>query len=203
MHFKKLLMVKNLTSGLLLMIPVIGMVLLTGLGIDHHSAWAYQRVAINDGEYWRLFSAHFVHLNAWHLLFNTVAGIILYLVTCFVVSPIQWVSATLSCMVGVSVGLWLFSPEVIWYVGLSGVLHGLMVIIAWQYWSREPVLTSIGLLGLVAKLSGEQFRNIPNAVFWLDHPIIVDAHLYGACSGVIYSMGWAVFANVQRRLNNI
>ena len=194
-------MIKNLTPKLLFMVPVMGMALLAGLGVDHHSAWAYHRVAISHGELWRLFSAHWVHLNTWHLLLNAVAGSILYLLASLVISPIQWVSATLNCMIGVSVGLWLFNPEIMWYVGLSGVLHGLIVIVAWQCWSRERLLTSIGLLGLVAKLGWEQFNAISNITVWLDHPVIVDAHLYGACSGVIYSISWTVFTRVQRWVN--
>ena len=175
-------------------VPIVSTALLVGLGFDQHSVLAYQRIAISEREYWRLFSAHWVHLNAWHWLLNAAAWPMLYLLAGPRLSPVHWLLASFGCAIGVSTGLWFFSPEVGWYLGLSGILHGLLVITAWQCWSSERVLTSIGVLGLIGKLAWEQWGSIPNTAAWIGHPVIVDAHFYGAGSGLVYVViaeGWS------------
>jgi rhomboid family GlyGly-CTERM serine protease len=184
---------KYRASILYLGVPIVGTALLVGLGFDQHSAWAYQRTAISKGEYWRLISAHWVHLHVWHWLFNAAAWPMLYLLAGPKLSPMHWLLASFGCMIGVSAGLWFFSSAVDWYLGLSGILHGLLVITAWQCWSSERVLTSIGGLGLIGKLAWEQAGSMPSAADWIGHPVIVDAHLYGVCSGLVYVViaeGW-------------
>ena len=74
--------------------------------------------------------------------------------------------------------MWLFSPEVIWYVGLSGILHGLLAAIAWQ---RYPIL----LVLLMVKLGLEQlYGGLPATANLTGGAVIVDAHLYGAVIGI-------------------
>ncbi len=90
-----------------------------------HDALDYRRMAIANGQWWRLFTAHLMHVNAAHEVLD-VAGLLL----------VAWIFAreldgrrqALALLIGaasVDVGLWFFHPDVERYVGLSGALHAL------------------------------------------------------------------------------
>lgn len=104
------------------------------LGALHYSQfWLsqdfyYRRDAIYQGELWRLISAHFVHINGVHLLLN-------WLGWCFALllfpAFLNWRLSgpcLLASSVGISLGLYLFFPNIQWYCGFSGVLHSLLVV---------------------------------------------------------------------------
>lgn len=151
--------------------------------------WQYQRLAISMGQWWRLFSAHLVHLGWRHLLFNVAALWLVWLLFHSVRSQRCWSLVTLVSMLGVGLGLWWLSPHILWYVGLSGVLHGLFA--AGVIWSRQPAwwrLTAGGLL--IAKLGWEQYSGIPlSTVAALGGDVVVAAHTYGAFSGAMAAWG--------------
>ncbi len=152
------------------------------LGLDQSSSLAYQREAVQMGEYWRLFSAHWIHLNVWHWLFNVAAWPLIYLLSGTSIPARHWCIACLWCCFGVSAGLWW--SDVIWYVGLSGVLHGLLVVALSG--CRERWLAILVGLGLLVKLVWEQVAIGAQHSAWIGHPVLVDAHLYGAVSGLWY-----------------
>lgn len=88
----------------------------------------YQRDAVFQGELWRLFTAHLVHLGWTHGLLNA-CGLLL----CCGLAPARFTPRRLAADVlllgaGVSLLLLAFSPHVAHYVGLSGVLYGLFVL---------------------------------------------------------------------------
>ncbi|MBE9563476.1 MAG: rhombosortase [Proteobacteria bacterium] len=141
----------------------------------------YSREGIENGEYWRLVTAHFIHLSWTHLWLNAISLLIIWKLA--IKSYSFW--WFLTCGMGISVGLWLFSPEVMWYVGLSGILHGLLAVIAWQ---RYPIL----LILLIAKLVWEQlYGGLPATANMTGGTVIVDAHLYGAIIAVgIHMLIW-------------
>ena len=75
--------------------------------------------AILHGQCWRLFTGHLVHLGWLHLALNLL-GIALP----GVIASTQRINAssaarTLVVMLGTSVGLLLFAPELAWYRGAS------------------------------------------------------------------------------------
>lgn len=144
----------------------------------------YDRGAIAAGGWWRLLSAHAVHLDLHHLLLNELGLVLVWALFAEDYDAIEWTVIVLSGALAISCGLWWLSPRVAWYVGASGVLHTIMaagcarhlIARAWDRWL---------LIGcLAAKLAYEQFfaRAAPG--------IVVDAHLYGAASG--FAVGAAV-----------
>jgi rhomboid family GlyGly-CTERM serine protease len=184
----------------LLLAPFVLCLPLALLGLDGQSSLAYQRSAIADGgQYWRLLTAHVVHTNLAHTLLNLAAWPLVFLLGHQVLSAKVWGAVFVLCALGVSAGLWWFSPEVQWYVGLSGVLHGLLVlsaIAAWWHW--RPLALAI-LLGLLAKLCWEQVVGVlPGSTAWIESPVIVDAHLYGAVSGLLFAI---VLFSGKRKIN--
>ena len=83
-------------------------------------------------------------------------------------------------MVAIDAGLWLCDSTVQWYVGSSGVLHGLMAAGAFAHLRRREPDGWVLLGLLVAKLVWEQrVGPLPLA----GGVVVVDAHLYGVIGG--------------------
>ena len=73
-----------------------------------------------------------------------------------------------------------------WYVGLSGVLHGLVAAGALALLLRREALGAVLALGLCAKLGYEQLAGpVPFTAESVGGPVVVAAHLYGAAGGFL------------------
>src|SRR5580658_1492699 len=129
-----------------------------GLGDISSEFLRYDRSAIAAGGWWRLLTAHTVHLDLHHLILNELGLVLMWSLFAQDYDPIEWCVIVLSGALAISSGLWWLSPRVGWYVGASGVLHSVMgagaakhlVERSWDRW----ILT----LGLCAKLAWEQLR---------------------------------------------
>lgn len=149
----------------------------------------YDRDAIIGGQLWRLFSGHLVHLSWTHLALN-IAGLLL-LVIGFghgMGGACKWELVRMALlMLAVSLGLLVFNPELEWYVGLSGILHGLGVLIAVDLWRRGELVGLVLLVGLLLKVGWEQFGGGSGALLAasIGGSVIVDAHLYGLVTGIV------------------
>ena len=149
----------------------------------------WERSAIIDGELWRWMSAHLVHLTVMHCLSNLLG---LWLICEYLWDELALADACallLWTATGTSLLLWWFAPEVDWYAGLSGVLHGLWAgcALAWLCRTGDRV-PAAALLLLALKLSLPSY-----ALSTL--PVVTVAHGYGAFCGLI----WAVLRARQRR----
>lgn len=146
----------------------------------------YERLGLQKGEWWRLWTGHIAHLGWIHLGFNLGGLLIVWLLFRREFSAPSWMQIILFSGLGTSAGLYFFDPAVSWYVGLSGVLHGLAVAGALGL-MRSNLLVGIFWIGVVSvKLLVEQFGgslSLMSAVTSAN--VIIDAHLYGAISGFI------------------
>jgi rhomboid family GlyGly-CTERM serine protease len=84
----------------------------------------YQRDAVRTGQWWRIVTAMWVHLDQWHWLADAMAAAGLILLLARVLRPQVIVGVLVACGLLVQVAL-LNQPTVQWYGGLSGALHGL------------------------------------------------------------------------------
>ncbi len=156
-------------------------VALQGLGWDE--ALRYER-ALLGSEPWRLLGAHLVHLGWTHLLLNLAALALIWALCGHALPVPAWGPVLALCALAVSLGLYLRDVEVGWYVGLSGVLHGLLVCGALAGWRREPRTSLVLLIGTGAKLAWEQLAGTAIGTQALvGGAVIVNAHLYGALGG--------------------
>src|SRR5689334_9369271 len=88
--------------------------------------FSYQRSALVERQWWRLISAHFVHLGLEHAALNSMGVVLMWALFARDYAPVRWLAIYLGSCLTVSAGLWFFSPQVEWYVGASGALHGVM-----------------------------------------------------------------------------
>lgn len=154
-------------------------------------ALRYDRLAIADGQLWRIWTAHFVHLGWQHASLN-----LLGLLLCGWLTPAAalrglWRQA-LWLALGVGLCLWAFSPEVPNYVGFSGVLYGLFVwSLAPQAWrgDRFAGLALLLVLGwMLWQWLGEPLRAEQQ---WIGGSVIGVAHVYGF---VLAALAWRLMA---------
>jgi rhomboid family GlyGly-CTERM serine protease len=157
--------------------------------------WRYERVGLLDGQYWRLLSAHFVHLNAQHLLLNLAGLALLWMLLAREFTGRRWLFILLCTVSLIDAGLWWLSPEVQWYVGSSGVLHGLWAAGACASLGRRERSALPLAVALLGKLAYEHFLG-PNP---LDEglPVVSIAHVYGAAGGTLAEL---ILALAPRRL---
>lgn len=146
---------------------------------------SFQRQLLVNGEYWRLLSAHIVHLNDNHLYLN-LAG--LWLIWFFVgdrFKLIEWFVLTIVLALIVSLILVAFNPYLESYVGFSGVLYGLLMAgLLKQFNTYEDIILFILV---VLKLFYEQvYGSFSGSTELINGSVIVDAHFYGAIVGVGY-----------------
>ena len=147
-------------------------------------ALRFDRAGIRDYEMWRLATGHFVHLGWAHFVMNIAGLALVWLLfgACF--SASQWTAILLLAIAGIDIGLWFLDPDLVWYVGLSGALHGMLaagVVAAVMRGSTESVV--LGIL-LVGKLAWEQFLGpLPGTAGIAGGDVVVNSHLYGAVSG--------------------
>ena len=151
----------------------------------------YDRDAIAAGQLWRLLSGHLAHLGWSHFAMNVAGLLLVFYLLGQRFTPWVWLVAIFIIMLGIDVAFWVLQPQLIWYVGLSGLLHGCLAagIIGGL---RQPRLEERLLLaGLVLKLLYEQLAGpLPGSEGTAGGNVLVDAHLYGAIGGALIGAYW-------------
>lgn len=87
----------------------------------------FSRSAITDGELWRLLTGNLMHSNGWHLLMNIGGLLLATLLVGHLFSKRHFIALAISNGLAVGVLIYWLNPEINYYVGLSGYLHGLFI----------------------------------------------------------------------------
>lgn len=147
---------------------------------------AFDRNGIAAGEAWRLLSGHFVHLGISHLSLNLVGLALVWYLVGRQFTTVRWLFVAILSIVAMDAGFWWLNPELDWYVGLSGLLHGLLaagLVVAVRERDREGLVIALFVIG---KLAWEQWGGpLPGSEATAGGAVIVDAHLYGAIGGAL------------------
>ena len=160
---------------------------------------AYYHTGIAQFELWRLITATFCHTNFNHLVMNLVGLVITLALFIDTFKSIKLFPLLIFNSVFIGLALFFLEPQIIWYVGLSGVLHGLFSYgVAADITNKDPW----GYLlagGFIIKIIYEQIYGAQQATIDLiAAPVLVNAHLYGALAGVIFYFIQQAF---DKRLN--
>ena len=178
---------QSITAQWWLPILLASIAVILAMTADAGREWlSFDRPAVSSGEIWRLLTGHFVHLGISHLLLNIAGLLLIWYLVGSVFDGRQWLLVLMAVVIGVNLGLWVLEPHLLWYVGLSGLLHGLLA--AGIVGSlRAPRIELLALcVALAGKLAYEQLLGpLPGSEESSGGTVIVAAHLYGAIGGVI------------------
>lgn len=162
-----------------------------------HTLLRFDFHAIQQGEIWRLFTAHIIHLNPTHAALNG-AGFLLLAWMLPKGHWAIWLGFYVVCALFISIMVY-WEGQVFWYVGASGVLHGLMMLAAFfsqwlESWRRLAMLVLI-----LGKVIWEQtpWYSDEQVYSMIGGHVVVDAHFWGAMAAVfviiIYSLSQHIF----------
>src|SRR3984885_8178859 len=167
--------------GLLLLAVCLLLLIIQSGGAAAQLALRYDRDFLAAGQWWRLLTAHVVHLGYEHAVLDVAGLALMWALFARDYSLRGWLLILGLGVAGIDAGLWLLSSTTQWYVGSSGVLHGVLAAGAAAHpRARQPDGWVLALF-LVGKLVYEQSAGaLPLTA---GGAVIVDAHLYGAVAG--------------------
>ncbi len=119
---------------------------------------------------------------------NVTAFILCSIALLYSFSVMRYSLLLLFCCLGVSLGVFMLSPEYETYAGLSGIIHGIIVA-GLILNKRHPYWVNGLFLFLVfAKIIQEQQPSYQTTALQSMLPVAVafGAHLYGGISGVVF-----------------
>ena len=149
-------------------------------------ALRYDRADIAAGELWRLITGHFAHLGVPHLILNLAGLAVVWLLVGDRYSSRNWFLVIVVSIAVIDLGFWFLDAGLAWYVGMSGLLHGVLVAGILSRSGSVPA-ESIALGVVIAgKIAYEQMIGpLPGSETSAGGAVVVNAHLYGAIAGII------------------
>jgi rhomboid family GlyGly-CTERM serine protease len=169
--------------GLVLLALCAGLLALTVTGDAGRQWLEYRRSALAAGQWWRLVTAHLVHLDLRHAVLNCAGLALMWALFIRDYTRGQWLAILAGAAAAIDAGLWLWSSTVGWYVGSSGVLHGVMAAGTLAHLRRREPDGWVLAAFLAVKLLWEHWIGaLP--LSGLGAAVVVDAHLYGVAGGL-------------------
>jgi rhomboid family GlyGly-CTERM serine protease len=155
-------------------------------GMEGRGWLRYERSGIADGELWRLLTGHFAHLGFSHMLLNIAGLALVWLLVGSAWTLWQWALIALVSLAFIDLGFWFLDPDLSWYVGLSGLLHSMLVAgIIGRIREAPGESLALGVI-VLAKVAWEQFAGpLPGSESSAGGAVVVNAHLYGVIAGII------------------
>ena len=154
----------------------------------------YQANWWSEGEYWRSYTAHWVHANWQHLLLNATGLTLCMTIASPTWSIWRWVAYNLYLALGISILFTLRNPELGWYVGYSGVLFGIYLLAAIDLYPRDKTIARLLGAAIVIKVVLEQSGDTTlTSGKLIGIPVVIDAHLYGLSLGLSIALAQLVY----------
>lgn len=167
----------------------------------------YDRAAIEAGEWYRLLTGNLVHLpgntiewngwrfhGPWHLFLNELGILVLVLLCPERLSMLVWLRRTVFLGLGMSLGLYFFAPDMFWYVGLSGAMHGFFVLGLVPQAVKKDIVALGCLVYLLGKLGYELYAGAPvSDEYAIGGKVALESHLWGSISALVYGVVFQSF----------
>jgi rhomboid family GlyGly-CTERM serine protease len=145
-----------------------------------NASFMYDREALIKGEYYRFVTAHFLHAEFFHLLYACGIFALFFGFWPRTICVGKLVLLILFLSTFISFGLFVFYPEIQWYLGSSGIIYGLLVpFVSARYGTQTAIALSIVSLLFI-------FSGITPGGHFEGHRVIIEAHGFGILGGLIH-----------------
>jgi rhomboid family GlyGly-CTERM serine protease len=169
--------------GIALAVLFMALILPEAGGEAARIALRYDRAAVAAGEWWRLATAHIMHLDLEHAVLNSLGLVLMWALFARDYSARAWAFIVVTSIAAIDAGFWFRDTSLTWYVGSSGALHGVMTAGTLAHVLRRDLDGWILAAFIIVKLAFEQSTGaLPFAE--ADASVVVNAHLYGALGGL-------------------
>ncbi|CAA0114596.1 Uncharacterised protein [BD1-7 clade bacterium] len=152
--------------------------------------WAsYNKTLIEHGQWWRILTAHFVHLDWKHYLLNMSGAALCLFVFRHDIKPIHWPISAILISIFSSLCMLTFAFDYSSYVGFSDTLYGWIFIGALAMLPKEPKLALIVMAIFGGRVTYENIvsHSLIDS-FMNEGKVAVESHLFGTIGGIIYSL---------------
>jgi len=165
----------------------------------------FTAAGISDGELWRVFSGHLIHVSWQHLWVN-LAGLV-FCQFLFSLPLRHLLGLSIWTSIVVSTGL-LVLTNYQYYLGLSGILHawltaGAILTLYGASENRTRIISRAVLLLLLCKVGFELLQDPTTELAssmeqFIDSPIVTEAHWLGLVAGSVYATIYIVMLKITR-----
>lgn len=175
--------------------------LLTMIPESLHQLLELRHQEVAQGQWWRVYSCHFIHLSFNHMLLNFAGYAIVTFSFRDEISPSRELLMLFIACTAVGLGIHYLNPDMYSYVGLSGAIYGVLIAFVIIGFHQTPLIAG-GFLGFIAlKFVYEAIIGgaDPNTEAFIGGKVASDSHLYGALSGLIPGLLFFYRDEQQRR----
>ncbi len=155
----------------------------------------FNREQVLSGQFWRLFTCNFVHLSSNHMFMNMSVYVLSVLIFGSALSLVAWHGALLICALAVGLGLLIFDSNVLVYVGLSGVIYGMILFGLLANIKQNTVIYVLVYVYISYKVMSQQSAayNPEEMQVFIGGNVIASAHLMGLVAGNLCALVfWAI-----------
>ena len=149
----------------------------------------YDTVAVQNGDWWRLLTAHFTHSTWNHLALNMLGLIIMSYLFSQVATWWRWLSLMIFVSLFCSICFYLFQGDEYIYVGMSDTLHGIIIAYALLDYKNFKLGSSILIAGTLGKVIWEQTPwYIEASAEFIGGRVATESHFYGTIGGLLLGL---------------
>lgn len=146
-----------------------------------------------------MLTGHLVHLGNSHLALNLAGLALIGWVFAPGLRATHWLMVLAGSWLALTLGFLALEPQLEWYVGLSGILHGLLLGALVLDKGIDLRARVILILAVFLKLAWEQWAGeLPLTASAAGGPVVVDAHLYGGLGGWLAGLAFWLRARAER-----
>lgn len=187
---------KKRSPPLILLILVFVLLALYFSGPEITAEFIYRRAAVLNGQWWRLITANLVHFSAYHLGANILGLSLIWIIGNTYASGREMLLLLTLTSLCLCLSLLAFFPDIAYYAGLSGALHGLIVYVALCSVARKEWFGGVLMIGVIAKNIHETLTGASALMEGLvGAPVLLESHLLGALLGMFF---WFVFLAIRQ-----
>ena len=143
--------------------------------------------ALQQGQLWRLMTAHWVHASMHHAWLNLTSLLAILWLLSELRPPRRLLSVLLVSSLWISVALWLWHPHIRLYLGFSGVFYALLASGTMLTWP-SPLGRLLALFLLLKVIWEQTLGPIPFSAGLSNGKVAIEAHLHGVISGSLVGL---------------